>query len=354
MRARIILRAAEGAANVDRRRRARRVASRRCCCGADGSRSRASRARGRAPSRPAPDVRPGGPRAASSPRPSPRPRATTHWSRARLAKRVGVSASTVGRVWQEDRLEPHRIETFKYSRDPELVAKVTDVVGPLPRAARAGDRAHRRREDPDPGARPDPADAAAATRAGRAPHPRLQAERHDQPVRGARGRARARSRTRPASGTPAPTSSPSCACWPGRIPGARSTSCSTTCQHPQDARRPGAGSRSTGGSTSTSRPPRASWMNQVETWFGILTRQALRRGSFESVRALVGRDRALHPGVERRRHPVHLGQDRRRDPRQGGAQDASRFRRGTLAGSPRLIPRSWVPIRRGRMGFSRA
>ena len=41
-------------------------------------------------------------------------------------------------------------------------------------------------------------------------------------------------------------------------------------------------------------------MNQVETWFGILTRQAIRRGSFESVRALVGHDRALHPRVERR------------------------------------------------------
>jgi hypothetical protein len=33
-------------------------------------------------------------------------------------------------------------------------------------------------------------------------------------------------------------------------------------------------------------PTSASWMNQVETWFGILTRQAIRRGSFESIRAL--------------------------------------------------------------------
>src|SRR3990172_2677335 len=58
-----------------------------------------------------------------------RPEATTHWSRARLARQVGVSASTVGRVWAEGRLKPHRSETFKFSRDPELVAKVTDVVG---------------------------------------------------------------------------------------------------------------------------------------------------------------------------------------------------------------------------------
>jgi len=55
--------------------------------------------------------------------------AMTHWSRARLAKRVGVSASTVGRVWREENLKPHRSETFKYSNDPDLVAKVTDVVG---------------------------------------------------------------------------------------------------------------------------------------------------------------------------------------------------------------------------------
>lgn len=39
--------------------------------------------------------------------------AVTHWSRARLAERVGVSASTVGRVWRETNLKPHRSETYK-------------------------------------------------------------------------------------------------------------------------------------------------------------------------------------------------------------------------------------------------
>jgi DNA-binding MurR/RpiR family transcriptional regulator len=42
----------------------------------------------------------------------------THWSRARLAERVGVSASTVGRVWREQNLKPHRSETFKDGSDP--------------------------------------------------------------------------------------------------------------------------------------------------------------------------------------------------------------------------------------------
>ena len=55
--------------------------------------------------------------------------AVTHWSRARLAERVGVSASTVGRVWREENLKLHRSETFKYSNDPQLVEKVVDVVG---------------------------------------------------------------------------------------------------------------------------------------------------------------------------------------------------------------------------------
>jgi transposase len=40
-------------------------------------------------------------------------------------------------------------------------------------------------------------------------------------------------------------------------------------------------------------PTSASWMNQVETWFGILTRQAIRRGAFRSVKELVARIEAF-------------------------------------------------------------
>ncbi len=57
------------------------------------------------------------------------PGATTHWSARRLAPQVGVSHMTVHRVWRAHRLQPHRVETFKYSRDPDLVAKVCDIVG---------------------------------------------------------------------------------------------------------------------------------------------------------------------------------------------------------------------------------
>ena len=57
------------------------------------------------------------------------PEGFTHWSTRRLAKAVGVSPNTILRIWREGKLKPHRVETFKYSSDPELVAKVTDVVG---------------------------------------------------------------------------------------------------------------------------------------------------------------------------------------------------------------------------------
>ena len=57
------------------------------------------------------------------------PEAATHWSARRLAPRVGVSHMTVHRVWRTHQLQPHRTETFKFSRDPDLVAKVCDIVG---------------------------------------------------------------------------------------------------------------------------------------------------------------------------------------------------------------------------------
>lgn len=57
------------------------------------------------------------------------PEGVTHWSARRLAKQVGVSRSTVHRIWQTHDLKPHRVETFKFSNDPELKEKVVDIVG---------------------------------------------------------------------------------------------------------------------------------------------------------------------------------------------------------------------------------
>jgi transposase len=57
------------------------------------------------------------------------PKHATHWSARRLAKEVGVSFMTVHRIWQKYGLQPHRVETFKFSTDPEFDAKLADVVG---------------------------------------------------------------------------------------------------------------------------------------------------------------------------------------------------------------------------------
>src|SRR5665213_696683 len=57
------------------------------------------------------------------------PRGMTHWSTRLVAQQVGVGSTTVHRVWREHGLQPHRTRGFKYSTDPELEAKVTDVIG---------------------------------------------------------------------------------------------------------------------------------------------------------------------------------------------------------------------------------
>lgn len=53
----------------------------------------------------------------------------THWSSRSMAKASGVSISSVQRIWRAFGLQPHRLETFKLSTDPDFVAKVRDVVG---------------------------------------------------------------------------------------------------------------------------------------------------------------------------------------------------------------------------------
>lgn len=53
----------------------------------------------------------------------------THWSSRSMAEASGLSVSTVQRIWRAFGLQPHRLETFKLSTDPEFVAKVRDVVG---------------------------------------------------------------------------------------------------------------------------------------------------------------------------------------------------------------------------------
>jgi transposase len=53
----------------------------------------------------------------------------THWSSRGMARACGLSVSTVQRIWRAFGLQPHRLENFKLSTDPDFVAKVRDVVG---------------------------------------------------------------------------------------------------------------------------------------------------------------------------------------------------------------------------------
>lgn len=57
------------------------------------------------------------------------PADATHWSSRGMAKASGLSVSSVQRIWRAFGLQPHRVETFKLSTDPDFVSKVRDVVG---------------------------------------------------------------------------------------------------------------------------------------------------------------------------------------------------------------------------------
>ncbi len=58
-----------------------------------------------------------------------KPSDATHWSTRDLARKVGMSPSSVGRIWQAFGLKPWLTDTFKLSEDPQFVDKVRDVVG---------------------------------------------------------------------------------------------------------------------------------------------------------------------------------------------------------------------------------
>ena len=61
--------------------------------------------------------------------PPPKSLGVTHWSSRLLAPRLGIDHATVAAVWTEYGVKPWKADTFKFSTDPELEAKVTDIVG---------------------------------------------------------------------------------------------------------------------------------------------------------------------------------------------------------------------------------
>jgi transposase len=89
--------------------------------------------------------------------PPPERLGVSHWSSRLLGAHLGVSHMTVARTWHDYGLQPWRSQTFKFSTDPALVAKVRDIVGLY-------------LNPPDPGAGPHRSDAADPTGSARATH----------------------------------------------------------------------------------------------------------------------------------------------------------------------------------------
>ena len=209
----------------------------------------------------------------------------THWSRARLAERVGVSASTVGRVWREARLTPHRSETFKFSADPLLVEKVTDVVGLY--------------LDPPERAIVLSVDEKAPVQAQGRTQPMLplrpglpERQTHDDKRHGtinlvaaleaATGKVTHATRERHTGADFLAFLKRIARAYPkGEI----HLILDNVSTHKTPAVREWLEKHKRFHFHFT--PTSASWMNQIETWFGILTRRAVRRGSFDGVRALI-------------------------------------------------------------------
>lgn len=57
------------------------------------------------------------------------PKDATHWSIRSMAASQKVRPATVQRIWKKHKLQPHRVESFKFSNDPEFAGKVRDIVG---------------------------------------------------------------------------------------------------------------------------------------------------------------------------------------------------------------------------------
>src|SRR5215831_7790647 len=57
------------------------------------------------------------------------PDGSTHWTCRKLAKAVGISKSTVQRVWTQAQLQPHRLDRYMASNDPEFESKAADIIG---------------------------------------------------------------------------------------------------------------------------------------------------------------------------------------------------------------------------------
>ena len=225
----------------------------------------------------------------------------THWSSRLLADRLGLDHSTIAKAWKSYGVKPWKAETFKFSTDPELVAKVTDVVGlylnPPQNAVvlcvdeKSQIQALNRTQKVLP-MQPGHAEqrthdyvrhgtatlfAALEVATGKVTGLCKQRHRNQEFVAFLKHVARA---------------------YPDRDLHLVMDNYAAH-KHPNVKAWLAANPRIHVHFTPTS----GSWLNLVEVWFGIIERQAIRRGAFPSVRDLTIKIRAFIDGWNRRKHP---------------------------------------------------
>ena len=202
-----------------------------------------------------------------------------------MAARTGISVTTVQRIWAEAGLKPHRVETFKFSTDPELVAKVRDVVGlylaPPERAIVLSVDEKTQIQALDRTAPMLP------MRPGQ-----IERHTHDYKRNGtthlfaalevATGKVTTQTRNRHTAADFLAFLAEVERAYPQ---GELAVVLDNVSSHKTPAVHEWLEAHRRVSFHFT--PTSASWMNQIETWFGILSRQAIRRGSFRSVKELI-------------------------------------------------------------------
>jgi transposase len=215
----------------------------------------------------------------------PPPEGATHWSVRRLARGLAMSETTVWRIWQSANLRPHQVETFKFSTDPDLVAKVRDVVGlylaPPERAIVLSVDEKTQIQALDRTAPMLPMKPG-----------QIERHTHDYKRNGtthlfaalevATGKVTTQTRARHTGADFLAFLREIERAYPQ---GELAVVLDNVSSHKTPAIREWLDGHPRVSFHFT--PTSASWMNQIETWFGILSRQAIRRGSFRSVKELI-------------------------------------------------------------------
>jgi len=233
--------------------------------------------------------------------PPPQRLAVTHWSSRLLAERLGISNVWVAKIWRKWGLQPWRRETFKFSTDPELESKIRDVVGlylnPPDKAVVLSIDEKSRIQALDrtapilpmrPGL-PEKAShdyvrhgtttlfAALEVATGKVTDACYPRHRHEEFLRFLKQVAKAypRAKLHLVVDNYATHKHPAVHAW--------------LAKHPRI--------------TMHFTPTSGSWLNMVEIFFGIITRQAIRRGTFTSVKDLIAAIEAFIDGWNERCQP---------------------------------------------------